>query len=343
MEEEKSFLEYLKKVSPGTAIRTVIDDLVDSNLGALIVVETKEMQECVEGGFRINCRFTPQRLFELCKMDGAIILSADLKRILYANALLIPDNSIHTSETGTRHKAAEKTAKQLGTFVIAISERKKKTTLYHKNARYFLKSSDELLRDISSSLQILEKQKEIFVDLNNKLNILEISGMASVRDVCKIIQRSEMILKISENIKRNFAEIGKVGNLMNMRYKELIRGVEKIEENILRDYSKISLKKTKTLLANLSYDGLLDTDAIARLIFEKSTEEAAYPRGYRFLSHLTLNQREISVLARSFPNLNDILDDESNKLETLLKNRASTIKEEIENLRDQVLEGKVVF
>jgi len=105
MEEEKSFLDYLKKVSPGTALRTVIDDIVGSNLGALIVLESKEIMACIEGGFRINCRFSPQRLFELCKMDGAIVLSADLKRILYANATLVPDNSIHTNETGTRHKA----------------------------------------------------------------------------------------------------------------------------------------------------------------------------------------------------------------------------------------------
>lgn len=343
MEEDKGFLEYLRKVSPGTSLRTVIDDLVDSNLGALIVIETKETQSCIEGGFRVNCRFTPQRLFELCKMDGAIVLSQDMKRILYANALLIPNNTINTNETGTRHKAAEKTAKQLGTFVIAISERKKKTTLYYKNLRYLLKSSDELLRDISSSLQNLEKQKEIFNELNNRLNILEISGMASVREVCSVVQRAEMISRISEGIKRSFVEIGKVGGMMNMRYKELIRGVEKIEENLLRDYSKLSLKKSKTLLENISYDGLLELDVIARLVFDRGLEDLAYPRGYRFLSHLTLNQREVSLIVRSFKNLNEILDDDSGKFEQVLKNRATTIKEEIEHLRDQVLEGKVVF
>ena len=172
MEEEKVFMEYLKKVSPGTSLRTVLDDLIRSELGALIVFATPEVEKCFEGGFRLNCRFSPERLFELCKMDGAIIVSADLKRILYANVLLIPDNSIHTSETGTRHKAAEKTAKQAGAFVIAISERRKKVSLYYKTTRYFLKSSEELLREINSSLQILENQKEILDDLTGKLNLL---------------------------------------------------------------------------------------------------------------------------------------------------------------------------
>lgn len=343
MEEEKSFLEYLKKVSPGTSLRTVLDDLLRSDLGALIVFETPEIEKCFEGGFRLNCRFSAERLFELSKMDGAIIVSADLKRILYANVLLTPDSSIHTTETGTRHMAAERTAKQSGAFVIAISERRKKVSLYHKTTRYFLKASDELLRDISSSLQILEKQREILDDLMSKLNLLEISGMGSVRDICKILQRTEMMLRISENIKRNFTEIGKVGNIMNMRYKELLKGIERTEENVLRDYSKRSLKKIKTLLTSLSYDGLLDLEAISRLVFEKGLEESSQPKGYRFLSNLTLTQKEISLIVNSFGGLNDLLDDESNKLEGILKNRTSTIKDEIEKLRIQVLEGKVTF
>ncbi len=343
MEEEKVFMEYLKKVSPGTSLRTVLDDLIRSELGALIVFATPEIEKCFEGGFRLNCRFSPERLFELCKMDGAIIVSADLKRILYANVLLTPDNSIHTSETGTRHKAAEKTAKQAGAFVIAISERRKKVSLYYKTTRYFLKSSEELLREINSSLQILEKQKEILDDLTGKLNLLEISGMGSVRDICRILQRTEMILRISENIRRNFTEIGKFGNIMNMRYKELLKGVEKVEENVLRDYAKMSLKKTKTLLSSLSYDGLLDLDAIARLVFEQGLEESSHPQGFRFLSNLTLTQKEISQIVTKFGTLNTLLEDDSNKLEEILKNRTVTIKEEIEKLRLQVLEGKAVF
>jgi DNA integrity scanning protein DisA with diadenylate cyclase activity len=105
----------------------------------------------------------------------------------------------------------------------------------------------------------------------------------------------------------------------------------------------MSLKKTKTLLSSLSYDGLLDLDAIARLVFEKGLEENSHPKGFRFLSNLPLAQKEISMIVSSFGNLNNLLDDETNKLEEILKNRTSSIKEEMENLRIQVLEGKVVF
>jgi len=199
-EKEKSFMDFIKMISPGTPIRSVIDDLIRSDLGALIVLDTPYLHEqnIPEGGFRINCRFTPQKLFELCKMDGAIILSPDLKRILYANVLLNPDTTIHTNETGTRHKAAERTAKQARTVVITVSERRKKTTLYHSTSRYYLKSSEEILREISSTLQILEKQRELFNEQISELNILEMSELVSVSDVCSLIQRPEMILKISE-------------------------------------------------------------------------------------------------------------------------------------------------
>ena len=301
-EKEKTFLDFLKLVSPGTSLRTVIDDIIRSDLGAMIIFDSTGLtQNIMEGGFRINSRFTSQKLFELCKMDGAIILSQDQKRILYANILINPDTNIRSIETGTRHKAAERTARQAHTFVIAISERRKKTTLYHGSSRYYLKSTEELIRNITSNLQILEKQKEILNENISNLNILEMSELVSVSDVCKVIQRAEMILKISESIKRNFTELGKEGNIMHMRYREILRGVEKSESEILRDYANIPLKRAKTLLANLTFDGLLDTESIARLILEKPLEESISPKGYRFLSHLTLSAKEISQI-RKFNN-----------------------------------------
>jgi len=343
-EKEKSFMDFIKLVSPGTPLRTVIDDLVRSDLGGMIVFDSPELQQnnIIEGGFRINCRFTAQKLFELCKMDGAAIVSPDVKRILYANTLINPDHTIHSVETGTRHKAAERTAKQAHTFVIAVSERRKKTTLYYGSSRYYLKPTEELIRNISSNLQVLEKQREQLDEQISNLNVLEMSEMVSISDVCKVIQRAEMILKIAESIRRNFTELGREGSIMHMRYRELLRGVERTENEVLRDYATLSLKRSRTLLENLTFDGLLDTESIARLIFEKPLEESIFPRGYRFLSHLTLSVKEISQLAKQFHNLNNIISLESTDFEPILKNRASTIKDEISNLREQVLSGKVI-
>ena len=343
MAEEKTMLDYLRIVSPGTALRTVITDLNRSNLGALIVFESDGLQGLYEGGFRVNCLFTPQRLFELCKMDGAVIISKDLKRILYANVLLIPDTRLMTKETGTRHKAAERAARQAETFVIAISERRNKTTLFYKKSKYFLRFSEEILNEVSSSLQVLEKQRDAFNKLLGKLAILEISGMVSIGDVCKILQRAEIMLKISESMKRSFVELGREGLVMSMRYKELIKGTEKKELALLKDYIDIPIKRAKILLENLTYDGLLELDTLSRLIFEKSLEESAETKGYKFLSKLTLSHEESSKIVDKFKTLERILDLKSEDLEPFVGNRAETIKDEIDTLREQIIEGKVLF
>ena len=345
MEEQKeTMVDYIRKVSPGMPLRTVINDLIRANFGGLIVFDSPKLQEqkILEGGFKVNCLFTTQRLFELGKMDGAIIITPDLKRILYAGVLLNPDISIPSNETGTRHKAAERTAKQADTFVIALSERKKKTTLFFSNSRYYLRSSEEVLRDLTSKLQILEKQRELLDDLISKLNILEMSELVSVSDVCKVIQRSEIMLKVAESGKINFTEIGREGNIMHMRQRELLKNIEKMENEILRDYSSLNLKKAKTILDNFSFDGLLDLESIARLVIEKKPEDNISPKGYRFLSHLSLTEEEIHRLVKQFKNLDKMLESESTLFELVLKNRAEKTKEEISNLREQILAGKVV-
>lgn len=336
-------LEQIKKVSPGTPLRTVIADVLRSDLGAIIAFETPEIEKVIEGGFRVNCRFTPQRLFELCKMDGGIVISADMRRILYANVLFTPDAKIPTNETGTRHKAAEKTAKQLKTLVITISERRKKTTLYYGNAKYYLRQTEEVFREITNTIQLLEKQREIFDDLTNKIGLLEITNMVSASDICKIIQRAEIILRNSETLKKDFIEVGKEGTIMNLRFKELLKGVERKEEELIRDYSKLSLKKTKLLLENLSFEGLIELESIARLIFEKELEDIVSPRGYRFMTQLNISEKEAFAIIKEYHSLNEILTDETNKMEEILRNNTLNIKEEIAELRERIAEGRTVL
>jgi len=344
LEKEMTLIDFLKKVAPGTALRTTVDDVLRSKLGALIVFDSPGLDTIVEGGFKVNCRFTSQKLFELCKMDGAVIVSPDLKRILYANVLLLPDSSILTNETGTRHKAGERTAKQFNTFVIAVSERKLKTTLYMPKAKYFLKDPGDLLREVSTALQVLEKQREIFNDLLGKLNILEMSELVSVSDVCAVIQRTEMILKISESIKRDFIELGKESNIMNMRYKELTRGINKIEEDIIRDYSHTTLKRSKTQLLNLNFDDLIDLNSISKIIApEKALEESIITKGFRFMSHLNLKEKDVSQIVKEFNSLNKIFEARPEDLEPLLKEEAGSVKAGIESLREKVLSGKLIF
>jgi len=225
---------------------------------------------------------------------------------------------------------------------LQFLKEEKKTTLYHCSSRYYLKSTEELIRNVTSNLQILEKQRELLDEHLSNLNILEMSELVSVSDICLVIQRSEMILKISESMKRNFTELGKEGSIMHMRYREILRGVEKHENEVLRDYINAPLKRAKILLSNLTFEGLLDIESIARLVLGKQLEETVSPMGYRFLSYLTLSPKEIAQITRNSSSLSQILESDIEFLESIFKSRGSLIHKEIRNLREQIINGKTI-
>jgi diadenylate cyclase len=341
--ENKLILDFLKKVSPGTPLRIVIDDLLRSNMGALIVFNSPELEPIIDGGFKVNCAFSAQRLFELCKMDGAVIISPELDKILYANVLLTPDFTISTSETGTRHIAGERTAKQANTPVIAVSERRRKTTLFFPKSKQYLRGLDEILREVTSSLQVLDEQRELLDEAVSKLTILEMSGLVSVSDVCKVIQRADIMLRISDSIKKYFTELGTQGSILNLRYKELLRGIEKLKDFVIRDYSAMPLQKTNTLISNITFEGLLDLDAIALLLLEKKPEENVMPKGFRFFSYLNIDEKEVSQLVDSFISLNKIFNASAEELDKILAGKGEKLKQDIDDLREQILSGKVIF
>jgi DNA integrity scanning protein DisA with diadenylate cyclase activity len=151
-----------------------------------------------------------------------------------------------------------------------------------------------------------------------------------------------MILKTSETIKKYFAELGKEGNIMFMRYKELLKGVDKIEEDVLKDYSKIPVKKGLTILSNLTFDGLLDLESIARLVLGDSIDTETSPKGYRFLKNTQLAEKETAQIVKQFGSLNKILESKPEEFEEILKNRAETTYQELRKLREQVLSGKLI-
>jgi diadenylate cyclase len=341
--ETVDIFEILKIVSPGSQLRVAIDDIVKAKRGALIVIMNNNFPPILEGGFKVNCRFTHQKLFELCKMDGAVILSEDLKKILYANVLLIADPSIPSGETGTRHKAAERAARQAKTMTIAISERKSTITLYYADTRYVLRNAEEILRRATETLQILEKQREIYDELLTNLNVLEVTGLVSVSDVCSILQRSEMITRISDTIKKNLVELGREGNIVKMRLRELTREMDKTEQFIMKDYTN-KLERTKELISAISFDDLIDTDGMSKLIFNRSSDENIQPRGYRFLKKTSLSEEDITSFILNFKNLNNLLNTGTEDLVKVLKDGdfAKQFQKDLSNLKEAIMVGKKI-
>jgi len=339
--KKPAFMDVLGKLAPGKSLRTALDDILEGATGALIAVDCPELKPLIEGGFRINCKFTSQKLAELAKMDGAIILSEDLKEILFANVLLVPDFKITTNETGTRHKAAERTAKQTGTIVIAVSERRNKITLYYEDKKYILENSEHILRRATETLNILEKQREILDDILKNLNILEITKLVSIADVCSILQRIEVIIKMMDTMHRYLTELGNQGVIIRMRLMEIFKGIEELEEKIILDYSA-KPSSTKKMLDSITFEGVIDTESLARMLFENSPDTSISPKGNRILEKLNLTEREIKQLIESFQNLSGIMDASNEQLSNILKAKTESFKKEFENLKEQILMGKKI-
>ena len=339
---EKDFIDVLKMVAPGTSIRTALDDLLRAEMGALVVVDNGNISSIFQKGFNIHSKFTAQKLMELAKMDGAIIISRNIKKILFANCFLFPSQEIATKETGTRHKAAERTAKQAGTIVIAISERRRKITLYYGDKKYELQESSEILRRAAETLQILEKQRENFSEAINNLNLLELQRMVAIKDVCGVIQRFEIIKRISDVVKRYLVELGKEGAIVSMRLKDLTKGLDKEEELLLKDYFGANYSYAEKVLEKMDFDFLLEPLNISRMLFEELHDKQISPKGMRILSKTNILDRYTSSLVSNFQFLDKILLASDDELMRIFQNEGmlAFFKEEIYSLREKISVGK---
>jgi diadenylate cyclase len=334
-------LEMLKKISSGTRLREALDDIVNGGMGALIVVSNPRAENIFQGGFRINSVFTSKKLLELAKMDGGIILSEDFKRILFANTLLVPDKNIPSIETGTRHQAAERTAKQIDGLVIAVSERRGSITLYNGNTRYVLQKTEELLRRATETLQILEKQREVFDELITNMNLLELSNLVSVADVCKILERLEMISKMASIIHEYIVELGNDGIIVRMRMRELTKGIDGQKELIIKDYLSRP-QRVKDFFENLSFEGLLDLKGMADTLFKKTMETRIVPKGYRILTKTSLDYEEIEQLIKNFKNLEGIIEVDEETLRKIIGPKTEILEKEINTLREHAMVGQKI-
>lgn len=338
----KNFMDILKMVSPGTSLRVGLDDLLRAKMGALIVFENEMTAPLIEGGFGINAKFTSQRLVELAKMDGAIILSNDGKKILLANTLLFPSIEIPTKETGTRHKAAERTAKQTKTLTIAVSERKNKISVYYGEIHHQLDQSSEVLRRASETLQILEKQRDAYDESLDALNAVELRRIATINDVCLVLQRVEIIKRISEVVKRYLIELGREGSIVKMRLKELTANLEKEEISILKDYFGSESGNSLSILESMDFDFLLEPMNLSRMLFDELHDRGISPKGIRILQKTNMLNRYVDLLTGNFENLKDILSASEEKLLKVMESEAMVafFREEIYNLREKINLGR---
>lgn len=331
---EEEFLSILKSVAPGTNLRAGLDGALKIGNGALIVVENELVPQLVEGGFRINCKFTSQRLMELSKMDGAIILGKDLKRIISSNVLLVPDSKIGTRETGTRHKAAERTAKQADTLAIAISQRRSEITLYYKKIKYSILDSGEILRKSNENFNLLEKQRELFDRGVEKLTRLELRNHFNLKQAIAVIQKGKLIQKLFSELKKNSIELGREGTILRIRLKEITLGVDKETDLVIKDYALLDLKRSKLILNNLSYDEILDEEVICSVLGYENSNVVGEIKGWRILSKTSLSDYESETIIKQKKNIGNILNSTEDSLKDFFDPvKAHSFVEEISKIK----------
>ncbi len=291
-QKTRELVATLKLLSPGTPLREGIDYIIQGKTGGLIVVgDTPEILDLTEGGFRINCQYTPTRLFELSKMDGAILLSEDAKRIVRANVTLRVNPSIPSRETGLRHRSADKFAKQTEHIVLAVSQSRNSLTLYLKNQRYIFRERPILLSGANQTMLALTQYVKAMQDALSVLNWAELSGNVNLANVVTTIQLCERVRRADQELNRYRIELG--AEAESMQYTPEL--TTEIERGLLitKDYYHESLHDGSQALESimrLDANGLASRGNISEALGYPrdihSTFDDLEPRGYRMLSQV---------------------------------------------------------
>jgi diadenylate cyclase len=283
----------LSIIAPGTALREGLERILSARTGALIVIgHDSEIEAMSTGGFALEVPFTATGLRELAKMDGAIILDKDVKLIMSAGVHLMPDPSIRTEESGTRHRTADRVARQTGFPVISVSASMHIIALYLDDTRHVLEDAGAIIGRANQAIATLERYRNRLDEVSDALSALEIEDLVTVRDVAAVAQRLEMVRRIAVEIDTYVLELGVEGRLLDLQLEELIAGVDPERELIVRDYLPVgrrprSVQAVLNALANIDSTSLVELGSVAeamRIGTEDSLDAPLSPRGYRLLA-----------------------------------------------------------
>lgn len=321
-----ALIEALGSIAPGRPLRDGLDRILQASKGALIIVgDGPEVLSICSGGFLLDAEFTPQRLAELSKMDGAIILAADASRIARANVHLVPSPNVPTSETGTRHRTAERVARSIDVPVIAVSEDLAVITMYRNDFKHPLESVARLLGRANQALSTLERYRDRLDSVTSALTASEVEDLVTVRDVVTVLQRAEMVRRIAEEIEGYVVELGTDGRLVLLQLEELMAGVEDERRQVVRDYlpddGDRPAEEVVFTLAGLATERLLDASEVAGILLGRAgadLEGSLQPRGYRLLSKIPrIGDGVVEAMVARFATLQKVMRSEVEDLEAL--------------------------
>src|SRR6478736_6747491 len=287
-------LASIARVAPGTELRQGIEDIIRSHEGALIVIGDPEaLAFLYSGGMRLDINFTSQQLYELAKMDGAIIVKDNLSKLSYANVQLMPDPTISSNETGTRHRTAERVAKQTGALVVSISQQRETVTVFVGQSSYQLEPIADVLSKTNQALSTLETYRARLEQVLTRLTALEFQNAVMLDDVLIVLQRAELTTRMADYIERACTELGSEGRLIRMQLEEQVSEVPAEKAAIVYDYHADGgaerVREGLVALAQLPYQQLLEFELLAVLGYPATTnplDHSVAPRGFRVLTHI---------------------------------------------------------
>jgi diadenylate cyclase len=339
-------LEALAFVAPGAPLREGLDRILQAEMGALIVVgDGPDVLNICSGGFLLDAAFSPQRLSELAKMDGAIILAPDATRIARANVHLVPNPNVPTSETGTRHRTAERVARSIDVTVVSVSEDQQVIAVYVGDEKHPLQPIPILLNRANQALQTLERYRNRLDDVSANLSALEVEDLVTVRDVVTVLQRTEMVRRIADELASDIVELGTDGRLVRLQLDELMGGVDDERRQVVRDYfheeSSWHLDEAMDALADLGTEDLLDLRTVSAMLHLPGTldlDASVQPRGYRLLSRIPrLPDSIIEAIVERFGSLQKIMRatiDDLDDVGGVGETRARSIKDGLARLAE---------
>lgn len=335
----------IQNLAPGTELREGLERILRGRTGALIVIGHDKIVDSIStGGFNINVEFNATRLRELAKMDGAIILDSSAQHILGAGVHLMPDQKIPTEESGTRHRTADRVARQTGLPVISVSSSMHIIALYFNGNRYVLEDSGVVLDRANQALATLERYRARLDEVSDSLSSLEIEDLVTPRDVIAVAQRLEMVRRIASEIENFVIELGTDGRLLALQFEELFSGIDVDRELLIRDYMPSRRSNVETIsdrLANLESETLADPAAIAEALNIgkiSDLDAPVHPRGYRLLSRVPrLPMTVIERLVSHFGSLQKIMmasAEELQEVEGIGELRARNVREGLSRLAE---------
>ena len=337
----------LEMVAPGTALREGLDNILHAHTGGLIVIgDADELAFLFSGGIKLDLDYSPQLFYELAKMDGAIVLSANATKIAQVNVQLTPDPTIFTLETGTRHRTAERVSKQTDAIVVAVSERREVVSLYVDGVKYILEDIPVVLAKANQALATLDKYRSRLDQVSTRLTALEFEGGGTLHDVLTVLQRAELVTRMAVEIERYIVELGTEGRLIEMQLEETMIGAAAEKSALVRDYlsaySDEAYAAALEEIGRLPHQDLLDFGRLAELLgYDRKLNTLDYPvapRGFRVLGRIPrLPRIVVSNIVEEFGGLDELLaatDAELEAVEGVGEIRAKDIREGLRRLQE---------